>query len=130
MTPRILCNSFVMDMPRSSADEMSPWQWEDTGVTDVDVLGRKIGPKGESTWLNVSPAGFRSMLNWISKRCVFSRSTHIYLEIDQPHHELGLNRVVHCHTVVLVLRLGPLLYPTMGMNCSRIIVLSKIAPMC
>ena len=67
--PYTLSCSYVGVAPRSAADPNSPWQWEDTWQSDTNALGHKIGPKGDSPWLNVSPPGFRSMLNWISNRC-------------------------------------------------------------
>lgn len=61
-------SNYVRDAPRWAADPGSPWQWEDTSQSDTNARGHKIGPKADSPWLNVSPGGFRSMINWISKR--------------------------------------------------------------
>lgn len=122
--------SFVMDVPRSSADANSPWQWEDTGVTDTNAIGQKIGPKGESTWLNVSPAGFRSMLNWISNRWAFGFRFGNTPLFDPYHDTIIWIREGPFQMTALLLVSGPGPYPTLDRIWRRTIPLRKIAPVC
>ena len=70
-------------------------------VLDQNKAGEWIGPETESTWLRPNPRGFRSLLNWLSKRYgsptfyVTENGTSVKGETDLPREEI-LNDEFRC----------------------------------
>ncbi|KAF1966341.1 beta-glucosidase [Bimuria novae-zelandiae CBS 107.79] len=70
-------------------------------VLDQNKAGEWIGPETESVWLRPNPRGFRSLLNWLSKRYggptfyVTENGTSVKGENDLPREEI-LNDEFRC----------------------------------